>query len=520
VPRDLFVALLCLPFLVQGGALPAAADDDLAAQVRRIVEDERERWHTPGMSVAVVRDGQVVVQLASGLADREAAKPMLPETQVPAASISKLFTAVLVMRQVERGRLALDVPVREYLEERYWIRDARGAPVDVTLRQLLSHHAGLPVSWSGIVRGDDPVPSLEEHLARGQVTIHRPGEHVVYANDGFSLAGFLAAQADGRGFAEHARLELLDPLGMRDSTFASPRTLSGGRLAAAYGGLLGGTDRSVHDDPTPNAPAGALVTTAPDLARFALMLLGGGTLDGVAFLRPESIEEMWRLQAREAPTQDEGFGLGFGVRERPGRKLVWWDGSLSGAANRFALLPEHGVGVVVLGNLSENAASSETADRVLEILVPSAPLPRYEPSALELAHRAGSYRFVDMVPPNLWFLSLALVLELSPRDGTLWQESWLTKASALVPLGPDRFRVQGSMLDGADLVFDGEDVLVGFMRARRIGFWETPAALGAYAGMVGLALLVAIGLAARRIARGAGGKRRSQEQPSRGRGGS
>jgi CubicO group peptidase (beta-lactamase class C family) len=476
-----------------------AADGDLEARVRAIVEDERARWGTPGISVAVIRNGRVAVLLAAGFADREAGIAMTLDTQVPAASISKLFTTALVMREVERGRLRLDDPANRTIDERYWIRDASGAPVDATLRQLLSHHAGLPVSWSGIAHGDDPAPTMEAHLAQGQRTIHAPGEHVVYANDGFTLAGFVAAQAEGLPFAQLAERDLQGPLGMTHSTWESPRTLAGGKLAAAYGGMLGGSRRTVHDDPTPNAPAGALITTAPDLARFALMLLGGGELDGVRILQPASIAEMWRLQATQRPSLREGFGLGFGVRERPGRKMVWWDGGLAGVANRFALLPEHQAGVVVLTNLSDQAASSETANRILALLVPTAP-EHYEPRPADLARVAGTYRGIDMVDPAAWFLGYAVAFTFTPRDGTLWQSSRLTKESALVPIGPDRFRMQGSMLDDAEILFDGDEVILGFVRARRIPFWQTPTALAVYAGVLALALLAALGWGIVRVA--------------------
>jgi len=491
--RRAFALALAAAALTAAAARADAASGDLEAAVRNVIEEERARWGTPGMTVAVIRDGSLAFVLASGFADREAGTPMALDTQVPAASISKLFTTVLVMRQVEAGRLRLDEPANRAVDERYWIRDASGRPVDATLRQLLSHNAGLPVSWSGIIRKGDPVPTLEQHLAIGQRTIHAPGEHVVYANDGFTLAGFIAAQAAGEGFAQHAQRALLDPLGMKHSTWDSPWKLTGDKLAAAYGGLLGGDARTEHDDPTPNAPAGSLITTAPDLARFALMLLGGGELDGVRILQPASIAEMWRLQSKQDPTLGEGFGLGFGVREQPGRKMVWWDGSLAGAANRFALLPEHGAAAIVLSNLSDNAASSETADRILDLLVPPARTEPYVPEPAALTRVAATYRLLDLVDPAEWYLGYAVALAFDVRDGALWQKSRITKESALVPIGPDRFRMQGSMYDGADVHFDGDEVVVGFLRARRIPFWQTPAALALYAGVLTIALLVALG---------------------------
>jgi hypothetical protein len=220
------------------------------------------------------------------------------------------------------------------------------------------------------------------------------------------------------------------------------------------------------------------------------MLLAGGTLDGVRILAPASVSELMRLGARAHPALGEGFGLGFGVRERPGWKLAWWDGSLPGVAARFALLPERGAGVVVLSNLSDNEPTSVAGRRILEHIAPPAPDPVYSPSAAELAALAGSYRPRDLVPPALGFLGLAVALEFTPHDGTLAQHSRFTGASDLVPLGPSRFRLVGSMMDGATVLFEGDTVYVGFVRAERIGAWQTPRALAATAGFAAGALLV------------------------------
>jgi hypothetical protein len=181
--------------------------------------------------------------------------------------------------------------------------------------------------------------------------------------------------------------------------------------------------------------------------------------------------------------------------------MVWWDGSLSGAANRFALLPEHAAAAIVLSNLNDNAASSETADRILDLLVPPAPTESYAPEPAALARVAGTYRPLDLIDPARWYLGYGIALDFDVRDGALWQKSRLTKESALVPIGPDRFRMQGSMLDGADLHFDGDEVVVGFLRARRIPFWQTPAALALYGGVLAIALLVALGAGIWRVAR-------------------
>jgi CubicO group peptidase (beta-lactamase class C family) len=488
-----WVALMAaLAFAPYAGATP---EDE----IRRIVDEERARGGAPALSVVVISDGQVLAEYATGLADIEAGVGATPETQFPAASVSKILTAVLVMRQVEAGRLNLDAPVNTYLEPHLWVRDQGGEPVDATLRQLLSHSSGLPMAWDGIVAWGDPVSTMEDHLAQGLRTIHAPGDRVVYANDGLALAGYVAAQAAGQPFADLARQALFEPLGMTRSTFESPWQLEGS-LAAGYGNLFfSSSDRAHHADATAIAPAGGLITTSPDLARFALMLLGEGELDGVRILRPESVAEMMRLQARGHPDLDEGFGLGFGARVRPDWRMVWWDGAITGAAARLALLPDAELGVVVLSNLADNDITAVTGRRILDALAPF-PTAKYHASTEEFARVTGLYRMVEYLGPEQSYLGYFVAFEVERRGEELWQSSPISGERILIPVGPNRFRLMGSMYDDATVLFDGDMMHMGFIRARRISVWASPTAIVTYGAIFALLLISILGLGVWRLA--------------------
>ena len=206
--------------LLLAAPVVASIPGDLHGQVAALVEEARVQAGIPALAVAVVVDAEVVVELASGLADREAEIPATTETVFLAASVSKLFTAALVMQQVERGRLDLEAPANQYLEPALRIRDADGTEVPATIRQLLNHTSGLPVAWSGIhLDPDDPPVSIEEHLTDRLQIINPPGERLVYANDAFALAGLLAARVAGKDFENLAQESLLRPLGMSSSSF-------------------------------------------------------------------------------------------------------------------------------------------------------------------------------------------------------------------------------------------------------------------------------------------------------------
>jgi hypothetical protein len=232
------------------------------------------------------------------------------------------------------------------------------------------------------------------------------------------------------------------------------------------------------------------------------MLLRGGELDGLRFLAPETVQEMMRLQARAHPALDEGFGLGFGVRERPGRKLAWWDGSLPGVASRFALLPEHGVGAVVLSNRSNNATSSATAQRLLALVVPEQPLEPAATSPEALAARAGTYRFADVIDPDLFYLALLATARVSTAGDRLAVDSRAFGAGELIPVSDaEVFRLRGTMGTDSTVRFDGARLTVGFLTAHRIPFWQTPLAIGAALAVAGLALLAVLVWGAVRLLR-------------------
>ncbi len=465
-------------------AAESTSGAELQTEVQHIVNEERDRGGVPAISVVVVRDGRVLVEYAAGLADVEAGRVATVDTLYPAASVSKLITAALVMRQVEDGKLDLDEPVNAYLKPAFWVRDSDDKPSPATLRQLLSHNSGLPVSWNGIYDWGNSVPSMEQYLARGQRTHSPPRERVVYANDGFALAGYVAARAAGQTFSEYAQDALLEPLGMSHSTFESPWQLNE-TMAAAYGHWFkGGMDRTRHANMTAIAPAGGLITTARDLSRFALMILGEGELDGVRVLRPESIAQMLQMQARVHPESDQGFGLGFAVREQPGRRIAWWDGSSSGAASRLALIPDDDVGVVVLSNLANNEPTAVTARRILDVVEPPPRRVVFQPSSEQLDKWTGVYRPSNFVDPKFRFLSYLLSFEVERTGNALLLDSMMTGERELSPLRPSQYRISNSIFDDAMVLFDEDEMYLGHMTATRISSWQSPAAIGIYAVFV------------------------------------
>jgi CubicO group peptidase (beta-lactamase class C family) len=496
------IALLCclstsVPSLAEGLSgrertvtLPA----DFEPRVQAIAEGEVARGPAPGVAVAVFDGDRVLAALGAGLADREAGTAVTPETVFPAASVSKLLTAVLVLRQVERGAFALDAPVKSYLEPRFRVRDAGGEQTLTTVRQLLTHTGGLPVAFQRASSWPDPGPAaLEGYLGSGLVATHPPGTKIVYSNEGFALLGWLAAHAEGEAFDAHAQRVLLDPLGMQSSSF-HPRDDLAPRRAVVYGGFTGGDQRGELPDLSALAPAGSLLTTVLDLARFGRMLLQGGELDGARIVSEDSLREMWRLQARGHPLLDEGFGLGFGVLERPGVTRVWWDGGLpGGATSRLALWPTHGIGIAILSNHSDPGVVTAISRRVFEGLAGAEPPGDVRPDVAALRSIEGEYRIQDLMDPELWYVAPFVTATLELGEGGLrLRLRGQARTMELIPIGSDRFRVREGILDGLTALVEGDRLFVGWTESRRLAWYETTAALLTYAGVLGFGALAGI----------------------------
>jgi len=401
-----------------------------------------------------------------------------PQTLFRAASITKLFTTALVLQEVEAGRVSLDQSVNSYLDNGTPVLDRHGAPADtVTVRHLLTHTSGLPVSWRGLeygpapyrlaVNGLRPIHTLRD-LVSGQRTVRAPGKRIVYSNGAFELLGYLVHHLNGSPYEQLVRERVLDPLAMPGSAI---KVLAGGPgVATPYGGMLAGAGRK----PAPvvriySGPAGALITSAAELSRFGQMVLRGGELDGTRVLSEATLKEATSFQARNRPELDEGLGLGFWLTEYRGRRLASHDGGRAGVSTRIVMSSADGAGVVVLTNGADAQFTHRVAERILEETlgltpeaVPGSPrgmAPGTEGEWRSFGERVcGRYRLVDFVPPGI--LQVLMGTMARPRlsyvaDGCLAVEGTGGEPGFLYPDGElGRYRLAWPMANGGRAVIE------------------------------------------------------------------
>ncbi len=265
---------------------------------------------------------------------------MAPTSRCCIQSVSKPVVATALMHFVEMGEVRLDDPVNAHLGD---VRVANQWEDEspVTIRQLLTHTAGLPVSF-----GWSSSSSLAEDVAQHVATDARPGSRLVYANGGYDVLGLVLARLAGSDWDRVVAEVVLGPLGMT----ATGVVMDQGDTRVV-GHVFSHVDDSTAVLPSapnpyePPPPSGSMVSTAEDLARFLIAHLHGG--GGV--LSPETVREMHRLHV-PAGLGGGGMGLGFRVDRRGGRLLFCHGGDGNGFTTFIGGHPEERVGIVVLIN--------------------------------------------------------------------------------------------------------------------------------------------------------------------------
>ncbi len=247
----------------------APAPDVIAAvgDLEAFIREEMEAQELPGLSIALLAGDRVVWARGFGYADAGRKTPAGADTVYRVASISKLFTDVALLKEVEAGRLDLDAPVRSYLED-FHPRNPFGK--EVTLRHLLSHHSGL-VREPPAGHYFDPAPvGLGPTVASLNETelVYAPETRFKYSNAGVAVAGRVLERVTGLRFEDAIEKSLLVPLGLRDSSFLLPRSLAG-RLATGWMWTYDGRVFEAPEFLLGMGPAGNLSTTVLDLVRFA-----------------------------------------------------------------------------------------------------------------------------------------------------------------------------------------------------------------------------------------------------------
>ena len=409
---------------------------NVAKFVDAFVAENMAAAHAPGLVITIVYQGEVALSQGYGVADIEHNRPMTPQTNLRAGSVSKPVTSTGVLQLVADEQIALDVPVSNYLPNLPLEDDAYG--VAGTVAQFLTLQGG----YSDVVLQTHS-PTLEEWQPLGVYLqnnlpprVLSPGKVLIYNSWEHALLGQVMVEVTEQPFDQVMNNTLFQPLGMTQTTFTQPLPESiADNLATGYS-YADGEYNEVPLDYVNLSPGIALVTTGEDMGRFMLALLNEGMLDGEQLLAPGTVAGMLNRQEMVHPlSRSRTYGLSEVTLA--GRQVLYQDGNGIGFGNRMILSPEHDLGIFLSVNhraltqdiISNTPAYAFMKDLSVALLEQYLPVSEQESPVLSPLHEAaerapryiGHYRLAGIPQEDFFKLGeLMDYVDVSDNgDGTI-----------------------------------------------------------------------------------------------------
>jgi CubicO group peptidase (beta-lactamase class C family) len=329
-------------------------------------------WEVPGVAIGIVHNGHVVIK---GFGVRELGKkdPVTPDTVFPVASCTKSFTTTVMAMLVDDGKLGWDDPVRKHVDF-FRLFDPL-ADANVTLRDLVAHRTGVgrhELLWYRAPWG------LEERIRK--ISKVRPARSfrsgLEYQSILFGTAGYAAGKAAGMSWEDLVRRRLLERLGMKHTTFttqpaidapdhASPHQRSGEKTKVIPWYAISEPD-----------PAGSINSNVRDLVKFIQFQLDGGVWRGQRLVSVENLHETHSPQVivplrgyarmMNPATFQLSYGMGWVVQDYRGKHLLMHGGSIGGFRAHFTLVPDAGLGFVLLNNLHDTQMNLAVSNMLVD----------------------------------------------------------------------------------------------------------------------------------------------------------
>lgn len=334
-------------------------------------------FEVPGVSVAIVKDGKVVLAKGYGVRKLGDPAPVNPETLFGIASNTKAFTATALGMLVEEGKIEWDAPVVRYLPA-FALSDPF-VTRELSVRDLLVHRSGLGLGAGDLLWWPPSTYNRKEISERLRYIPLATSFRSVYAYDNvlYLVAGELIETMSGMSWEDFITRRILQPLGMTGSNVHHSAAAHGGNVAATHA-PVDGKVRVIAPFASDNTnPAGGINAGAADMAKWMIAQLDSGRVASGRLWSPRTARELWSIVTPiptggpppEFPvlrTSFNGYGLGFGIRDYRGRKLLTHTGGLPGYLSRVAMMPDLKVGVAVLTNAESGPAFDAIVNRALD----------------------------------------------------------------------------------------------------------------------------------------------------------
>src|SRR5687768_8582209 len=347
----------------------AASTQDYSAQlaaIEKAIDEKRKELGIPGISIAIVKDDQIVYLKGLGEKDVDKKLPVTPDTRFAIGSASKAFTGMLAVIAADEGKLSLEDSPKKFLPY-FTLRDQEAA-AKITMRDLLSHRSGLNRTDFAMVTG---VLNREEliRVAGLAKPTAKLGEKFQYQNIMYAAAGEAVAKAENSTWDKLIATRIFKPLGMNNSDTSADAMQKARDYSLGYDyNASTKVTRRLPQRPIPAAaPAGAINSSARDMAQWVRLMLNNGTYNGKRLVSEKVFDELVRKQVNIAGLLD--YGLGWFLRSWNGRKVVEHGGNIDGFNAQVAVMPEQKLGFVLLTNVTASPLGAFAMNTIWKSLV-------------------------------------------------------------------------------------------------------------------------------------------------------
>jgi CubicO group peptidase (beta-lactamase class C family) len=440
----------------------------------------------PAATISVVRDGKLFFAKGYGYANREEKIPVVADkTLFRPGSTSKLFTWTAVMQLAERGELDLDADVNTYLTT---FQIPETYPEPITLKHILTHTAGFEDGSLGylIVQDQDKLVGMRDALeAHMPDRVRPPGIWSSYSNWGTALAGLIVEEISGMSFEEYVEKNIFEPLQMNHSTFREPLPEDlASNMAVGYRWKNGLYEPGYFERISDFGPAGALTSTATDMANFMIAHLQLGQFGDHRILEEETARQM-HSQLYTPEPRLPGMAHGFYESNVLGQHAIGHGGDTVFFHSDLVLFPEHNVGLFVSYVANGGRARWELSEAFVRRYFPIEEAEVPEPPE-DFAERAKKYAGTFKFTRHNWsdlekLMTLPSVIKVAPtKDNTLMTTGILEDPWHWVEVEPNLFQQVGGGLTLAFMEDENGSVshlaisLLPFMPAYRIAWYANP----------------------------------------------
>jgi len=372
--RQIAIAVALLAIIV-----PLYAQQGPLADLDEYVARSMKTFEVPGMAVAIVKDGKVVLLKGYGVRKLGEATPVDENTLFGIGSNTKAFTAAALATLVDDGKISWDDPVYERLKgfemyDPYVSKEMR-------IRDLLCHRSGLGLGEGDLMFWPHTTFTRDDVVYRLRYLKPKTSFRTTYAYNNlmFVTAGQVVAEVSGKSWDEYVREKIFVPLGMKNTNSSAEAFKEGDDWAAPHSKVEGKLQPIPIENLDNAGPAGSINSSVADMSKWVLLQLNRGLIPGTEtrIFSEKSSHEMWAQQmvvpVGTAPPELKnlqrhfsGYGFGWGLSDYKGRKLVSHSGGVAGYVTRVMLVPEENLGVVILTNAEEDDAFESVLYHVLD----------------------------------------------------------------------------------------------------------------------------------------------------------